>query len=83
MKTLKERITECLAKAAKIMEADPEIERLTFGLNDCDIDQIKELDVKPCVVGDRLMGVTTVTGRVTICAYTKPFKSVKPIEYEF
>ena len=82
--TLNERIAECKAKAAKIMENDPEITEVQFALNDCDIDEIKEHDSAPKVSNGRLLGlVLCMKSGCTIWANTKPFKSVKPLSYEF
>lgn len=84
MKTLKERIKECEAKTAEIMAANPEINRIYYVLEDCDIEEIRTIDKEPVVCGNKLMGVKSSTNfNTTVYLYTPPFKSVTPIKYEF
>lgn len=83
MQTLKERIAICKSMAAEIIATYPGVTNVQFQLDGCDIDQIKELDKDTCIAGDRLRGLVALNDNCTIFADTPPFKSVKPIEYEF
>jgi hypothetical protein len=84
MKPLKDRIEECKKQAAEIIAAYPGVTNVTFELTECDIEEIRQFDKDPRECGGKLRGlVNSYQGNATIFADTKPFKSVKPLEYEF
>jgi len=86
MKSLKERIEDCKAITAELRTKYPEIEDIKFGLENVDIDQIKELD-EDCRIGidNKVIGLvaTDCFDGCTVFARTRTVKNVKPLEYEF